>query len=365
MAGSSPFLFSNGVVSNSPSTPSVSTFLESNPGAYTTTRTHNNASCLLFWESHLKRLSNSARILFNANPQLFFRFYKPTSHSLQSPPPPIWNSAVKALVNDSMRKVLPVALTERRNGEEFAITALVSGNSEKLSEIENLSGENMAQVLDVSVHIGTYVPPVFGVRGNGASLAVVGYGRDFAEAKYSDWVRLRKPLENLRPPSVTELLLSNDGDQILEGCVTNFFVVCRKENNDVKEEYFHGDKDTCPFEVQTAPIRAGVLPGIIRQLVIDVCLSMGIPVREVAPSWSRQEFWQEAFITNSLRIMQHVEKIQVPRSWESIEQETLKEISWEVKSFGEDPGMITAAIQKEIMEKAGLQGYPMLALHDK
>ena len=40
--------------------------------------------------------------------------------------------------------------------------------------------------------------------------------------------RLRKPLEKLRPDLVTELLLSNDGDQILEGCITNFFVVCHK-----------------------------------------------------------------------------------------------------------------------------------------
>lgn len=40
--------------------------------------------------------------------------------------------------------------------------------------------------------------------------------------------RLRKPLEKLRPPFATELLLSNDGDRILEGCLTNFFVVCRK-----------------------------------------------------------------------------------------------------------------------------------------
>lgn len=40
--------------------------------------------------------------------------------------------------------------------------------------------------------------------------------------------RRRKSLEKLRPPLVTELLLSNDGDQILEGSVTNFFVVCRK-----------------------------------------------------------------------------------------------------------------------------------------
>jgi hypothetical protein len=45
---------------------------------------------------------------------------------------------------------------------------------------------------------------------------------------FEDVCRLRKPLEKLRPPSVTELLLSKDGDRILEGCVTNFFVVCRK-----------------------------------------------------------------------------------------------------------------------------------------
>jgi hypothetical protein len=30
---------------------------------------------------------------------------------------------------------------------------------------------------------------VFGVKGNGARVAVVGPGRDIAEAKYSDWVR--------------------------------------------------------------------------------------------------------------------------------------------------------------------------------
>lgn len=40
--------------------------------------------------------------------------------------------------------------------------------------------------------------------------------------------RQRKLLEKLRPPSVNELLLSNDGDTILEGCLTNFFVVCCK-----------------------------------------------------------------------------------------------------------------------------------------
>ncbi|PIN23115.1 hypothetical protein CDL12_04164 [Handroanthus impetiginosus] len=107
----------------------------------------------------------------------------------------------------------------------------------------------------LQAHPGGYVPSVFGVRGNVARLAIVGRGRDFANAKYSDWVRLRKHLEKLRPPSVTELLLSNDGEHILEGCVTNFFVVCLK------------DKE---FEVQTAPIIDGVLPGIIRQVIREL-----------------------------------------------------------------------------------------------
>uniref|UniRef100_A0A2P2IIU4 Uncharacterized protein n=1 Tax=Rhizophora mucronata TaxID=61149 RepID=A0A2P2IIU4_RHIMU len=126
-----------------------------------------------------------------------------------------------------MSKALPIAaaLIERRDREEIAITALVSGELERWSEIECVNEESLFNVLEVHLHIGNYIPPAFG---NGACLAVMGPGRDFAQAKYSDWVRLRKPLERLRPPSVTELLLSNDGDQLLEGCVTNFFVVCRK-----------------------------------------------------------------------------------------------------------------------------------------
>ncbi|KAA8534327.1 hypothetical protein F0562_031846 [Nyssa sinensis] len=266
MSGSR-FLFANGVVLPPSDTPSVSTFLEAHPGAYTTSRTHNN--------------------------------------------------------------VLPVALKERKSGEELAITALVSGNSEKLSDNDSLTEDKLSRILDVYVHVGIYIPPVFGIQENGAHLAVVGRGRDVANAKYSDWVRLRKPLEKLRLPSVTELLLSNDRDRILEGCVTNFFVVCRKGNNDISNDAKGKDlydyRSAYSVEIQTAPISDGVLPGVIRQVIIDVCSSMGIPLREVAPSWSESEIWEEAFIDkgfqasghssyDSLRLLQHVETIQVPSS---------------------------------------------------
>ncbi|XP_058182367.1 uncharacterized protein LOC131300504 isoform X1 [Rhododendron vialii] len=359
MSSSNRFLFVNGVVSPSSPAPTVSAFLESRSGAYTTTRTHGDGSLVLFWDRHLRRLADSARVLLNANPSLLFG----SPHSLDSFSPrrirsPRWESAIESLVNESMSKALPVALGERKSGEELAITALVSGNLENICGFEDLDEERVSRVLDVRVHVGMYVPPEFGVRENGARLAVVGRGRDVANAKYSDWVRLRKSLEKLRPPLATELLLSNDGDQILEGAVTNFFVVCRKDNNgsspDATGEDLHGSS-TYPYEIQTAPIRDGVLPGVMRQVIIDLCSSNGIPVREVASSWSRNELWEEAFITNSLRILQHVESIQVPLSWKLLESE--KDVTWVKKQFREAPGKITALIQREIMKTVGVEGY--------
>ncbi|CAN0909329.1 hypothetical protein LINGRAHAP2_LOCUS25732 [Linum grandiflorum] len=373
------FIFSNGVISSSADVPPVTTLLQSHSGAYTTTRTHGDGACILFWERHLQRLSSSARILLSEKPQLLFKSGLGRS-SLRIEPTAL-GSAVESLVNDAVGQVLPIALREglRKDGEELAITALVSGN-----DAENVNGRHsVAEMLDVYVHLGGFVPPAFGGSGTAARLAVAGRGRSVAEAKYSDWVRLRKPLERLRPLLVTELLLSNDGDHLLEGFVTNFFVVCRRVSHfskgnqlqilsyvvhqvssgivmDILLQEDNGvGENAYPFEVQTAPVADGVLPGVIRQLVIEVCLSKGIAVHEVAPSWSKREFWQEAFVTSSLRIVQHVEKIQLPRSWESLEQKSPEKVSWDEKQFEMNPGMITSIIQNEIMKKAVLEGYPL------
>ncbi|KAK7357473.1 hypothetical protein VNO80_16761 [Phaseolus coccineus] len=349
----SRFLLSNGILLGSSDAPPVKNFLETHPGAYTTSRTYNNASLLLFWERHIKRLSESIQILSNSAPWLLFKSNHSAVLSPSSATLSIWQPTVQVLVNDSICKVLPIALKERKDCEELAITTLVSGNLEELNACETVSKENMSKILDVHVHVETYVPPTFGIWGNGVHLALVGYGRNVAAAKYSEWVRIRKPLEKLRPPSVTELLLSNDGDQILEGCVTNFFVVCCKVWNS------NDRKALCDsFEVQTAPISDGVLPGTIRQLVLEICRNEGIPFREVAPTWSEHEIWQEAFITNSLRLLQHVDSIQVPTEWKSAHSKTWEEISWTKKQFQGGPGMITTVIQEKIMEKAVMEGYP-------
>ncbi|MCL7024814.1 hypothetical protein MKW94_004587 [Papaver nudicaule] len=288
------YLVTNGVISQTSNVPPVASFLEAHPGAYTTTRTHSTASCVLFWDRHLRRLVESARILAETKPEYLFGTEN-AGISPYSASPSSWDSIVWPLVNRSLRNVLPVALEGRNEGEELAITALVSGNVS--SREENRKKERTIHALDVYLHIGVYVPPVFGTKESSAHLAVVGPGRDIANAKFSEWVRLRKCLEYMRPPSTNELMLSNDGDHILEGCLTNFFVVRRKENSDVPRKHPLDLDNEFSFEVQTASISDGVLPGIVRQVIVEVCLAMGISLSEVAPSWSERELWEEAFIT--------------------------------------------------------------------
>lgn len=361
MSGSM-FLFVNGVASPT-SAPPVSKLLESYPGAYTTFRTHSNGLELLFWERHLRRLATSARILFDSCPKLLFRpGITSNSVALHHIKSLDWDSLIHSTVNDSMKKAIPCALKEKRSETELAFTALVSGNLKKLIPDERVGEEDILKVFDMRLHVSVYAPLVFGFRTNGAHLAVVGNGRKIANAKYSDWVRMRKPLEKLRPPSATELLLSNDGDQILEGCLTNFFVLCHKDNiedNGCTEKKLLKSKYDHSLELQTAPISDGVLPGVVREVVIEACLGIGIPIREVAPSWSKRHLWEEAFITNSLRLLQNVETIRVPSSWNSLGSKTWKEVTWEEKRFEEGPGSITALIQEEVMKRASLEGHPV------
>ncbi|CDY56957.1 hypothetical protein HID58_035437 [Brassica napus] len=346
------FLYHNGVVLEAPP---VATFLQSLPGAYTTTRTIDSGTSFLFWERHMKRLSSSIRILLDSKPELLLSSGSSSRFLMNQT---VHDSSVYDLVNGSMSKAMSSVVVKERGrlcGEELAVTVLVTGNVEKLSR---LGDEKVVDFLDVWLHIGGYS---LGVGEKAASLALVGSGRDVANAKYSDWVRLRTPLEKFRPPSTTELLLSNDGDHLLEGCVTNFFVVCRKKSSSGS---LYGES-LREFEVQTAPVTDGVLPGVIREIVIEVCISKGIPYRERAPSWSERELWEEAFITSSLRIVQHVGTIKVPvGSLEALACTKPEEIEWKEKRFEEGPGMITELIQKAIMERGIEEGFPLKDLYD-
>ncbi|EES15494.3 hypothetical protein BDA96_08G001800 [Sorghum bicolor] len=337
-------LVSNGAISpHAP--PSAAAFLDSTPGAYTTAR-----GTLHWWPRHLRRLAESATLLARSHPDLLglpvprSRALDLDFHSIQS----LVNPSVRVAIHE-MRARLPMT----KDDDDLALTALVRGAGAGADSV-SASGDG----LDVFVHVGTYSPPIFGE--SGARLAVAGRGRDAAAAKYASWARIRKSMEKMRPPGVTELLLTNDGDHILEGAVTNFFVVCQQEEHERNEQFSNQTMDI-KFEVQTAPLSDGVLPGIIRQIVIEVCHDIGIPVREMSPSWSNNELWKEAFVTSSLRFIQHVESVQVPLFWEDIQSKTWSDVPWAVKKF-QGAGCITTQIQREILKRAAREEYDINSL---
>ncbi|KAM0822793.1 hypothetical protein ACQ4PT_071282 [Festuca glaucescens] len=304
--------------------PSAAAFLESTPGAYTTARA--SSAGLLWWPRHLLRLADSARILAHSHPHLL-GLPVPLPRILSTASlEPLVNQSVRVGVHEMRRRML--APGECCSGEDMALTALVRASGAK-------------DGLEVCIHLGVYVPPVFGDAG--ARLAVAGSGREAAAAKYASWARMRKSMEKMRPPGATELLLTNDGDHILEGSITNFFVVCLKEEHQSNEP-LSVQTMTDRFEVQTAPLSDGILPGIMRQIVIEACHDLGIPIRKVSPSWSKRESWEEAFITSSLRLIQHVDTVQAPLLWEDIETKTWSDVSWVVKQF-QGAGCITTQIQ--------------------
>lgn len=140
-------------------------------GAYTTTRTHYNASLILFWDRHLLRLAQSTSIIAQSKPGFFYHPQTAAAKSISS-----WDALIRPLVTQSLQSGLPIVCKERSE-EEIVITTLVSGDS------------RASNGLDVYVHFGAYVPIGFGGRESGARLAVVGPGREIANAKFSEWVR--------------------------------------------------------------------------------------------------------------------------------------------------------------------------------
>nr|GFB91075.1 D-aminoacid aminotransferase-like PLP-dependent enzymes superfamily protein [Tanacetum cinerariifolium] len=90
-------------------------------------------------------------------------------------------------------------------GLELAFTALVSGNLGILVPDEKAGEDDICRVFIICIHVSLYTPLAFGVQKNGAHLAVVGHGRDVANAKYSDRVRINKP-ENTEVQAMEQIM---------------------------------------------------------------------------------------------------------------------------------------------------------------
>ncbi|CAI5475361.1 unnamed protein product [Closterium sp. Yama58-4] len=328
-------------------------FLETMPkGAYTTTRTFGNGSHLLLWDFHLDRVTRSLRLLAKAHPDLFPNLppnLLSTRHQEQEEEESLEEFQKKAdqirdLVLDlrkDIRASVFAAVQEmvgcdwwRRNvqGEqngEICLMILLCGQEALLGEGPTDSTASMgeetaeesaahARRVEVYVHASTVhpsnpfsshslPPPV--------CAAVMGPGRHTPLAKFSSWPLVRRALEAARPAEARDVILSNDGNALLEGITSNLFLVARTEpaceSNSSRGSPWHG------FELQTASLESGILPGSIRQAIIDTCNERGIPLQMKTPQWSERALWVEAFVTNALSIVQPVGSILMPATWPS------------------------------------------------
>jgi len=126
-----------------------------------------------------------------------------------------------------------------------------------------------------------------------AIVQVGGRPRNLPLAKDTAWVQERIPFEESKGPDVSEVILpDHSGECLLEGLVTNFFVI---------------DKDG-------ALVTAGhdVLKGHVRQLIISMARKADIKIKLQAPELREIGTWRGAFLTSAVRLMQPIKTIRIP-----------------------------------------------------
>ncbi|KAK2078467.1 hypothetical protein QBZ16_003307 [Prototheca wickerhamii] len=98
--------------------------------------------------------------------------------------------------------------------------------------------------------------------------------------------------------SVPDVILQDDQGRLVEGLVTNLFVVRRSSESLQK------------VVLQTASVAQGALPGTVRRRVLESAAEAGLDVLESAPDPAERVLWTEAFLTNSLRGIQPLERLE-------------------------------------------------------
>mmetsp|Transcript_4939 Transcript_4939/g.10260 ORF Transcript_4939/g.10260 Transcript_4939/m.10260 type:complete len:357 (-) Transcript_4939:352-1422(-) len=113
--------------------------------------------------------------------------------------------------------------------------------------------------------------------------------------KSISWISERAPIEQKESMTgVSEIIMldKDGGDAVLEGLVSNVFVVTKDGT------------------VRTAC--ADVLPGCTREMVIDKCRALDIPLCLQAPLLSEVDSWASVFLTNANKPVVEVRRIRLP-----------------------------------------------------
>ncbi|GAB4821896.1 hypothetical protein N2152v2_008942 [Parachlorella kessleri] len=225
------------------------------------------------WGLHLERLRRSLQRLQDAA-ALYPGYYE---WLIEAHP----HNSETAVIDQVIRPTVLQSLSQLATAEDAMLVVALLPASAK-AELAVMDGPSSPGApLSVLAFAGPYAS-ASQQQGVLVSLAC-GMPRSIAEAKDSAWVAARVPFEKAKPEGVAEVVLCSPQGQVLEGLVTNFFVVA--------------DDGRGGCVVLTAP-SDGIVWGTMRQQVLHACKTLGVPAREESPDVATREAWREAFLTS-------------------------------------------------------------------
>ena len=132
-----------------------------------------------------------------------------------------------------------------------------------------------------------YTPPPARTFVEGIRLALVGVRRNHPDAlnpemKSNNLLNNALAMQEAYRSSADEALMLNHAGELAECSQSNFFLVRQGE-------------------VLTPPLSAGLLPGITREFVMELCFARGVPAREAVMTPADLDDADEAFITGTTR----------------------------------------------------------------
>jgi Amino-transferase class IV len=220
---------------------------------------------------------------------------------LQAASPRSEPAALQAAVLPSLRLALTTAETRYAQGTSKIATIIVSPTDDLASPEAASLGSCL------TIHVAVALDPRLleqqanndtsdDSNNNNTFAVILGPPREISIGKDSGWVAQRQSLEALRPSGAAEILLTTRQGDLLEGLVTNVYIITAVPEGKVV--------------LQTAGMGDGVVWGTMRKRVLQACKQLGLRVVEQPPAAAERGQWKEGFLTNALRGVQPLHRIE-------------------------------------------------------